>query len=178
MQDQITVTLEEEDFIDALRPPQRPKRLSTLLLLLALMLALLIVALLVRFPEARAALTRSPLVAGLTGAVILAASLVAALLIAAPALRRRAARSTLDDHPGMRDPIDYSFGPDGLGIRATYTQASYPWAQLWDWRETERVLIILPTPRNYYVIPKRGVDAAVLDRLRGYLAGARKRAGR
>lgn len=56
------------------------------------------------------------------------------------------------------------------------TQARYPWAQLWDWRDCERVLIVMPTPRNFYVLPKRNVDPAVLERLRGHLARARKRA--
>src|SRR5258706_11493790 len=112
MQDQISVTLQEEDFIDALRPQQRSRRLSFLLLLLALMIGLLIIALLVRYPDARSALTRSPILHGLIGAVVLAASLVMSLLIAAPAIRRRAARSTLNDHPGMRDPIHYRFDAD------------------------------------------------------------------
>lgn len=170
MQDQISVTLQEEDFIDALRPHGRPRRLSFLFLTLALMFALLIVALLVRFPEARSALMGSPVIHGLLGAVILAASMVLSLLIAAPALRRRAAKSTLNHHPGMRDPIHYTFDADRFAVRTTYTQASYPWTKLWSWREGEYVLIVMPTPRNYYVIPKRDVAPAVLERLRGYLA--------
>lgn len=170
MQDQISVTLQEEDFIDALRPHGRPRRLSFLFLTLALMLALLIVALLVRFPEARSALMGSPVIHGLLGAVILAASMVLSLLMAAPALRRRAAKSTLNHHPGMRDPIHYTFDADHFAVRTTYTQASYPWTKLWSWREGEYVLIVMPTPRNYYVIPKRDVAPAVLERLRGYLA--------
>jgi hypothetical protein len=176
MQDELFVTLDEGDFIEAYRPPQRSRRLRTLVLLLALALALLIVALLVRFPGARDAFEHSRLTIGLTGAVGLAASLVTALLVAAPSLRRRAARNTLENHPGLRDPVHYAFDADRFSVRTTYTQAVYPWAQLWDWRETDRVLIVLPTPRNFYVLPKRDVDPAVLDRLRGYLAHARKRA--
>ena len=176
MRDEILVTLDEDDFVEAYRPPPRPRRLAVLLLLLALMLGLLIVALLVRFPEARLAFVDSPLIAGLTGAVTLAATLVLGLLIAAPALRRRAAHSTLADYPGMRDPVHYAFDPEHFTVRSTYSQARYPWGQLWDWRECERVLVVLPTPRNFYVVPKRGVDPAVLERLRGYLAQARKRA--
>lgn len=176
MQDKITVTLEEADFVEAYRPAPRPRRLANLVLLLALMLALLLVVLLVRFPNARLAFTESPLIVGLTGAVILAASLVLGLLVAAPSLRRRAARSTLQDHPGMRDPMDYTFDPETFTVRTTYSQACYPWAQLWDWRENERVVIVMPTPRNFYVLPKRGVDPAVLERLRGRLAQVRRRA--
>lgn len=176
MQDELTVTLEEADFEEAYRPAARPRRLAVLALLLALMLALLIVALLVRFPEARLAFVGSPWLAGLTGAVVLAATLVSMLLMAAPALRRRAARSTLDNHPGMRDPVLYAFDAEHFAVRSTYSQARYPWNQLWDWRESERVIIVMPTPRNFYVVPKRGIDSAVLERLRGYLAGARRRA--
>lgn len=175
MKDEITVTLDAQDFIAAFRPPPRPRRLAALMLALALMLVLAIVALLVRFPEARSAFSSSPLIAGLAGAAILAATLVLVLLVAAPALRRRAARSTLDDHPGMRDPIHYAFDPEHFAMRSTYSQARYPWSQLWDWRECERVMVVMPTPRNFYVLPKRGVDPASLDRLRGYLAQARKR---
>lgn len=175
MQDELSVTLDEEDFIEAYRPTPRPWRQAILVLLLATMLALLIVVLLIRFPEARRTFANSPLLIGLTGAVILAAILVLMLLIAAPALRRRAARSTLNDHPGMRDPIGYAFDPEHFVVRTTYTQARYPWSQLWDWREGERVMVVMPTPRNFYVLPKRGIDPAVLERVRGYLAHARKR---
>lgn len=176
MHDEVSVTLDEDDIVEVFRPLPRPRRLSVLVLLLALMLALLIVALLVRFPEARAAFVGSPLIIGLAGAVLLAATLVVALLIAAPLLRRRAARSTLDDHPGMRDPMHYTFDPEHFAVRSTYSQARYPWAELWDWRESERVVIVMPTPRNYYVLPKRGIDSAALERLYGYLARARRRA--
>lgn len=174
MQDEFSVSLDEDDFIEAYRPPPRTRRLTALVLLLALLIALLILALLIRFPEARRNFTTSPLTMALTGAVILAAVLVLLLLSAAPALRRRAARSTLDDHPGMRDPVHYAFDPEHFSVRTTYTQACYPWAQLWDWRERERVLTVMPTPRNFYVLPKRGIDPAVLARLRGYLAQARR----
>ena len=86
------------------------------------------------------------------------------------------ARSTLDHHPGMRDPVDYAFDPEHFTVRSTYSQACYPWNQLWDWRESERVVIVMPTPRNFYVLPKRGMAPAAIDRLRGYLAQARRRA--
>lgn len=175
MSDEFCVSLDEQDLIEVYRPAPRPRRLQALLLLLAFMLALLIVALVVHYPGARLALAQSPLVVGLLGAVILAASLVALLLAAAPALRRRVARSTLDDHPGMRDPIYYTFDRDHFAIRSTFTEAQYPWAELWDWRETERVLIIMPSPRNFYVVPKRSADPAMIERLRGLLMGARRR---
>ena len=175
MQDEISVNFEEADFVDAYRPHPRSRRLRSLVLLLAVMLVALIVVLLVRFPSARYSFEHSPLIIGLTGAVILAAVLVFALLIAAPRLRRRAARNTLTHHPGLRDPVHYVFDPERFSVRTTYTQASYPWHKLWDWRETGRVLIVLPTPQNFYVVPKRDIDPAVLDRLRGYLGQARKR---
>ncbi|MBW8785274.1 MAG: YcxB family protein [Novosphingobium sp.] len=174
MQDEISVTLDEEDFVEAYRPALRSRRRGGLLLVLALIVAVLIVLLVIRFPEARWAFLHSPLIIALTGAVVLAALLVLLLLIAAPALRRRAAQSTLDDHPGMRDPIDYTIDPENFAVRSTYTQAQYPWSQLWDWREGERVIVVMPTPRNFYVLPKRGVDLAVLERLRSYLHQARK----
>lgn len=176
MQDVLCVTLDESDLIDALRPSARPRRLAALLLLLALMLAILILVLLVRYPEAQAAFMHSRSVIALTGAVLLAATLVSALLIAAPALRRRAARSMLNDHPGMCDPIRYAFDAEDFSVRTTYTCANYPWSELWDWRENDRVLIIMPTPRNFYVLPKRNVDPAALERLRGHMSRCRKRA--
>ena len=175
MQDEISVIFQEADFAEVYRPNPRSRRLRSLVLLLAVTLVGLIIVLLIRFPSARYAFENSRLVIGLVGAVILAAALVSVLLIAAPALRRRAARNTLAHHPGLRDPVHYAFDSEQFSVRTTYTQASYPWPQLWDWRETERVLIVLPTPQNFYVIPKRGVDPAVLDRLRGRLAQARKR---
>jgi DNA/RNA-binding domain of Phe-tRNA-synthetase-like protein len=75
----------------------------------------------------------------------------------------------------MRDPIRYAFDAEHFLVNTTYTGACYPWAQLWDWREGERTIIVLPTPRNFYVIAKRGADPAALERLRGYLMQARKR---
>jgi hypothetical protein len=175
MRDELIVTLDETDFVEAYRPARRPRRQARLVLVLALMIVLLIAVLLVQFPEARRAFKESSFIIGLTGAVILAIVLLLGLLVAAPALRRRAARSTLHDHPGMRDPVHYEFDSEEFTVRSTYTQARYPWSQLWDWRESERVLIVMPTPRNFYVLPKRGVDHAVLERLRDYLAQARKR---
>lgn len=175
MQDEFSVNLDEDDFIEAYRPPRRSQRIANLVLILAIMLGFLLVSLLVRFPYVRMIFFESPLICGLAGAVTLAATLVIFLLIATPALRRRAARSTLDDHPGMNNSIHYSVDPEQFAMRSTYTQARYPWAQLWDWRECERVLVIYPTPRNFYVIPKREIDLDVLERLRGYLAQCRKR---
>ena len=166
MQDEFTVTLDEEDLVHAYRPAARPRRKARVLLALAGALALLLIALVVLFPSARLAFARSPLLDGLLGAVILAAGLVAALLIAAPGLRRRAAHNTLRDTPGMAEPIDYAFDDDGLAVRASYSQARYPWEQLWDWRETDRIVLILPSPRNFYVVPKRALDGAALDGLR------------
>jgi len=175
MEDSVTVTLAEDDFVDAFRPAPRPKRVSRLLLLLALTLMLVILALLIRFPEAQAALIASPVTMALIGAVVLAATMVAALLIAAPALRRRAARNTLATHPGLRDPIAYTFDADHFSVRTTFTEGIYPWAELWDWRESERVVIVLPSPRNFYVIPKRGLDPLLLTRLKMNLARVRRR---
>lgn len=175
MRDEFYVTLDEDDMTEVYRPAPRPRRLSVLLLVLALMLAFLVVALLARYPNARFAMMESPMAIGLLGAIILSGATVTVLLVAAPALRRRAARSTLDDHPGMRDPICYAFDEQEFGITSTYTEARYPWRELWDWRETERVLVVMPTPRNFYVLPKRYVDAAVLERLRECLMLARKR---
>ncbi len=75
----------------------------------------------------------------------------------------------------MRDPVHYTFDQEEFAVRTTYTQARYPWTELWDWRECERTVIILPTPRNFYVLPKRAIDQSARERLRGYLASARKR---
>ena len=175
MEDSFTVTLEEDDFVDAFRPAARPRRVSCLLLLLALALTLVIIALLIRYPAAQAALLTSPVALGLVGAVVLAATLVASLLIAAPALRRRAARNTLATHPGLRDPIAYTFDADHFSVRTTFTEGLYPWAELWDWRESERVVIVLPSPRNFYVVPKRGLDPLLLTRLKMNLARVRRR---
>jgi hypothetical protein len=175
MPDELTVTLSEADFAEAYRPPTRRRRSGVLVLLLAAMLGLLIVALVVRYPGARYSLTHTPLTMGLLGAVLLCAALVIALMIAAPALRRKAARSTLATHPGMNEPIRYAFDKDHFEVHTTYTHGSYPWEQLWDWREGAGVIIILPSPRNFYVLPTRDADPAALERLRGYLGRTRRR---
>lgn len=171
----IRISLDEEDLIEAYRPAPRPQRQARFALLLALALALLILALLVAFPGARRAFTTSPLIAGLAGAVVLAASLVAVLLAAAPRLRRRAARSTLEHHPGMADPMVCSFDHEHFALETTRTMGRYPWSELWDWRETERVIIVLPNPRNFYVLPKRQFEEGVLEQLRSSLSQCRCR---
>ncbi|MEO6042066.1 MAG: YcxB family protein [Croceibacterium sp.] len=176
MLDELTVTLTEADFVEAYRPPPRRRRTSLLVLLLAAMLALLIVVLAVRYPSAHYALFHTPLTMGLLGAVLLCAALVIALIIAAPALRRKAARSTLATHPGMNEPIRYAFDENHFEVHTAYTHGSYPWEHLWDWREAADVIIVLPSPRNFYVLPKRGADPAALERLRSYLGRTRKHA--
>jgi hypothetical protein len=175
MRDELTITLDEDDFVEAYRPAPRARGQARVVRLLALIVVLLLAGLLIVFPEARLAFRESRLIIGLTGAVMVAAVLLLTLLVASPTLRRRAARSTLVDHPGMRDPIRYAFDAEHFLVNTTYTGACYPWAQLWDWREGERTIIVLPTPRNFYVIAKRGADPAALERLRGYLMQARKR---
>jgi hypothetical protein len=176
--DTLNVTLVEADFVEAYQPEPRARRLGILVLTLALALSVFVIVLLVRYPQARLAFTESPLIIGLTGTVLFAASLVIALLVLAPAIRRRAARSTLNEHPGMRDPIHYEFDLEQFAVRTTYSQANYPWPQIWDWRETPRVLIIMPTPRNFYVVPKRGMDPMVLERIRSYLVHVRRHQAR
>src|SRR4051812_769915 len=118
MHDELTVTLQEQDFVEAYRPAP-PRRRLRLARLLALVVVLLLAALMIGFPEARLAFKESRLIVGLTGAVLVAAALLVALLLVAPALRRRAARSTMTDHPGMRDPMHYSFNPETFSVRST-----------------------------------------------------------
>ena len=175
MSDEVEVVLCEEDFVEAYKPAPRPRRLFYLTLVLALMLTALIIVLLVRFPDARTAFATSPLLLGLTGAIALAALILFALVVAIPTLRRKAARSTLRDHPGMQDPVHYEFDDEQFAVRSTFASARYPWSQLWDWRETDRVIIVMPTPRNFYLVPKSQVDADILDRLRQRLAEVRRR---
>jgi hypothetical protein len=38
------------------------------------------------------------------------------------------------------------------------------------------VIVVLPTPRNFYLVPKRGVAPDLLERLRDNLSHARQRA--
>jgi hypothetical protein len=175
MADEITVTFEEEDFVHAYRPAPRSKRKSSLLKVVLAVIALDLVFIVVLFGQAREAIFDSPLISGLVGAVIVVAALVGGLLLASPWLRRRAARNTLRDFPGMTDPVHYSFDEEGFSARSTYSQARYPWEQMWDWRETDRIVLVLPTPRNFYVVPKRALEGGALDRLRGNLARTRKR---
>jgi len=126
MRDEFSVMFEESDFAEAFKPPPRSRRATFALLGVAALLAGTILALVLAYPQARTALVTSSLVIGLLGAVVLAAALVAALLVAAPSLRKRAARSTLDNHPGMREPVNYCFDPDHFEVRGRYTQARYP----------------------------------------------------
>jgi hypothetical protein len=174
--DEVTVTLEEDDFVHAYRPAPRRQPATSIMLTMTALVAIAIVVLLVSYPEDRSELfATSPLIDGLFGAVVLAAALLAGLLLAVPRLRRRAARNTLRDFPGLADPIHYAFDADGFAARSTYSQARYPWEQLWDWRETERIVLILPTPRNFHVVPKRALEPEALERLRAHLARSRKR---
>jgi len=123
MRDELTVTLEEDDFVEAYRPAPRAQGQARVVRLLALLVVLLLAALLIVFPEARITFGESRLIIGLTGAVIVAALLLLVLLVASPSLRRRAARSTLVDHPGMRDPIHYAFDAEHFSVKTTYTDA-------------------------------------------------------
>ena len=174
MQDEITVNLEPDDIAEAYRPPPRRKRLGILVLTLAFMLGVLIVTLLIQVPEARPTVRDDPITVGLIGVIAFLVIVIVLLLATARWIRRYVGRSTIKDHPGMSDPVQYLFDDAEFAARSTYSQASYPWNLLWNWRETDRVIIVLPTPRNFYVIPKRGVDEAVLDRLRKGLKQARK----
>ena len=173
MQDEVTVTLEAEDIAEAYRPAPRPKRLRILVLCFMLALTSLILILFIRFPESRAVI-HDPVIIGLTGAILLVATLLVLAVVTGPWLRGYVGRRTLRDHPGLNEPIHYSFGEEEFRVHSTYTEAHYPWHLLWNWRETSRVIIVQPTPQNFYVFPKRGVDEGLLDRLRERLKQARK----
>ena len=69
---------------------------------------------------------------------------------------------------GVRSRAD--FGADDL-----YAGVVSVGSTVGTWGETECVLVVFPTPQNFYLVPKRGVDPAVLDRPRRHLAKARKR---
>ena len=169
----IEVRLEEADVIAAYRlMGRRSRRQARPLIATSVILAAIVVALLVMFPDARLAFARSPLLAGLLGAVLLLVGLLIALLAATPALIRRAARNTLKQHPGMAEPIAYTLDDDRLGIRTAYSEAAYPWGKLHGWREDERIVLILLTRQQFYVVPKVQVDADALDALRARLGPA------
>ena len=174
MQDEITVTLEPDDIGEAYKPPPRRRRLGILILTLAIMLAVLIVTLLVQVPEARPTVRDDPITVAMIGVIVFLTIVIALILGSARWVRRYVGRSTINDHPGMSDPVQYRFDDEQFEARSTYSQAHYPWNLLWNWRETSRAIIVFPTPRNFYVIPKRAADEAVLDRLRDRLKQARK----
>lgn len=174
MQDEMTVTLEADDIAEAYKPAPRRKRLRNLVLTLALCLATLSLLMLTRVPETRPTVGDDPVTVAMFGVMIFLIIVIVVLLSSARWVRRYVGRSTINDHPGMSDPVHYAFDEEHFAVRGTYTQARYPWNLLWNWRETGRVIIVLPTPRNFYVIPKRGVDELVLERLRKRLKQARK----
>jgi len=166
----IEVTLTEPDLVAAYRLlGQRSTRQARPAIALAAILAAILVALVVLFPDARAAFGRSPLLAGLLGAVLLAAALLGGLIAALPALRRRAARRTLAEHPGMADPIAYEFDGDGLTIVTSRSRARYGWSELHGWREDEAIVLILLTRQLFYVVPKAQAPEAALGELRALL---------
>ena len=168
-----SVTLGEDDFVAAYRLiGRRSRRQARPAIALATILAAILVALVVLFPDARAAFGRSPLLAGVLGAVLLAAGLLGALFAAIPALFRRAARRTLAEHPGMADPIAYEVDDAGLGIVTSRSTARYRWDELHGWREGERIVLILLTRQLFYVLPKAQVDPGALDALRARLGPA------
>jgi membrane protein implicated in regulation of membrane protease activity len=169
----IEVRLDEADLVAAYRLiGRRNTRQARPAIALATILAAIVVALTAMYPDARAAFGRSPLLAGLLGAVLLAAGLLAALVAALPLLFRRAARHTLAEHPGMADPIAYEIGEDRLGIVTSRSQANYRWDELHGWREDERIVLILLTRQLFYVVPKAQVEPAALDALRARLGRA------
>jgi len=174
MQDEITVTLEPDDIAEAYKPTRRRGRLSVLVLSLAFTLIVLLVTLLIQFPEARPTVRDDPIVVGMIGVIVFLIILVILVLASTRWVRRYVGRSTINDHPGLSEPVHYVFDDAEFAARSTYSQAHYPWNLLWNWRETSRAIIVFPTPRNFYVIPKRAADEAVLDRLRDRLKQARK----
>ena len=166
----IEVKLDEADLVAAYRlMGRRNTRQARPAIALATILAAILVALVLLFPEARESFGRSPLLAGLLGAVLLAAALLFALLAALPLLFRRTAKRTLAEHPGLSDPIAYEIGEDALGIQTSRSQARYRWDELHDWREDERIVLILLTRQLFYVVPKAQVEPlalyALLERL-------------
>ena len=169
----IEVQLDEADLVGAYRlMGRRNTRQARPAIALATILAAILVALVLLFPDARASFGRSPLLAGLLGAGLLAASLLFALLAALPLLFRRAARRTLAEHPGLADPIAYEIGEDRLGIVTSRSQANYRWDELHGWDILEEVrrdpaLSELPT------LICSG-DVTALDSLTERLAGMRR----
>ena len=169
----IEVQLEEADLVAAYRlMGRRNTRQARPAIALATILAAILVALVLLFPDARASFGRSPLLSGLLGAVLLAASLLFALLAVLPLLFRRAAKRTLAEHPGLADPIAYEVDDDTVGILTSRSQAQYRWDELHGWREDERIVVILLTRQLFYVVPKAQVEPAALDALRARLGAA------
>ena len=120
----IEVQLEEADLVAAYRlMGRRNTRQARPAIALATILSAILVSLVLLFPDARASFGRSPLLAVLRCAVLLAASLLFALLAALPLLFRRAAKRTLAEHPGLADPIAYEVDDDTVGILTSRSQA-------------------------------------------------------
>jgi len=163
---EIAVTLAEADLVAAYRLlGRRNRRQARPVIALATVLAGVLIALVVLFPDARAAFGRSPLLAGLLGAVLLAAALLALAIAAIRPLTRRAARRTLAEHPGMADPIVYRFDDAGLEIVTSRSQARFGWSELHGWNEDPRIVLILLTRQLFYVVPKAQAGAAALAAL-------------
>lgn len=116
----------------------------------------------------------SPLLTAMAGAAAILFACLFALLLAAPALRRRAARATLAQNPNFEAPATLELDEDAFRHRARYASAAYPWDKLYGWRADGEVVVVQPTPQQFYVVPRRVLDVTSTAVLEDGLARSRQ----
>lgn len=169
------VVLTEADLVAAFRLHARLERARPLLLAAALLAEILVILLLFS-PQARHSATTRPLTLLLEGALAIVLALVIALALAIRPLRRWQARRTLAQRQDLAGTTKLEVGEDGIRHETCYSQSSYPWSAIHEWREDDEIVLLYIASQLFYMVPKRIADPGQIALLRGALeaAGVRK----
>lgn len=167
--------LSEADLLAAFRLHARLRRIRPLLIA-AGVVSTLLVLLLVASPAARLSATHRPLTLLLEGALGILILLALTAALALRPLWRMQARRTLAQRRDLAEPVQWEFSEAGLRHTSVFSDSTYPWAALREWREDEHVILIYISAQLFYIVPRAAVDPALLEGLRDALVtgGVRK----
>ncbi|MGX7952597.1 hypothetical protein ACWPM1_08525 [Tsuneonella sp. HG249] len=166
-------SLSQDDLVRAFRLMGRRKgsRRVVPLLWIGMVVCVIALALLIGTP---ARLFANPLLTALAGVATFLFALLVVVLLAAPAIQRRAAHATLSLNPNFEGPITVSFDDQEFRHHTAYSTAAYPWAKLYGWRADDRVTIVQPAPRLFFVVPHQILGDPALAALHDRLADSRE----